>query len=77
MVGLGPDDRPEVVAAVQLKDPTSASSDLEAEILACCAAGTQRAPDRVVFVDELPAVLGGAKVQRKALSEQLLARARA
>lgn len=77
VVGLGPDARPEVVAAVQLKDPTSASSDLEAEILACCAAGRQRSPDRVVFVDELPAVLGGAKVQRKALGEQLLARARA
>jgi acyl-CoA synthetase (AMP-forming)/AMP-acid ligase II len=77
VVGLGPENRPDVVAAVQLKDPTSASSDLEAEILACCAAGTQRAPDRVVFIDELPAVLGGAKVLRKTLSEQLLARGNA
>jgi acyl-coenzyme A synthetase/AMP-(fatty) acid ligase len=74
VVGLGRDDALEVVAAVQLKDPASASGDLEVEILARCAGDMHRSPDRVVFVDELPAVLGGAKVQRKLLREQLQAR---
>jgi len=77
VVGLGADASAELVAAVELKDPTGASSELEAEILARCAASGQRSPDRVVFVDELPAVLGGAKVQRKVLRDQLMARTRA
>jgi len=32
---------------------------------------THEQPSRVVFVDELPTVLGGAKVQRQTLREQL------
>jgi acyl-coenzyme A synthetase/AMP-(fatty) acid ligase len=75
VVGLGPHDSLEVVAAVQLKDQATASRDLAEEMLARCAGGMRRSPDRVVFVDELPAVLGGAKVQRKVLREQLQARA--
>ena len=75
VVGLGSDASPEVVAAVQLKYPASASDELEAEILARCAPGTARSPDRIVFVQELPTVLGGAKVQREVLREQLLDRA--
>jgi acyl-coenzyme A synthetase/AMP-(fatty) acid ligase len=74
VVGLGSGAALEVVAAVQLKDPTAASSELATEILRLCAAGARRPPDRVVFVDELPTVLGGAKVQRATLREQLLAR---
>jgi fatty-acyl-CoA synthase len=74
VVGLGSDGSVEVVAAVQLEDPTSASRELEAEILARCSISTQRPPDRVVFIDELPTVLGGVKVRRAALREQLLAR---
>jgi len=68
VVGLGSDAALEVVAAVQLRDPTSASSQLASEILELCA----RQADRVLFVDELPTVLGGAKVQRAVLREQLL-----
>ena len=77
VVGLDSGASPELVAAVELKDPAGASSELEAEILARCAASRLRSPDRVVFVDELPAVLGGAKVQRKVLRDQLMARPRA
>jgi acyl-CoA synthetase (AMP-forming)/AMP-acid ligase II len=61
-----------VVAVVQLKDPGEPSAELEQAILAMCA-GSVRTPDRVVFVSELPTVLGGAKVQRGQLREQLLA----
>jgi len=72
--GVASDGSLEVVAAVQLKDPTSASRELEAEILARCSTGTRRPPDRVVFIDELPTVLGAVKVRRAALRERLLAR---
>jgi acyl-coenzyme A synthetase/AMP-(fatty) acid ligase len=62
----------EVVAAVQLKDPDAASDELVAAILTTVG-GDVRRPDRIVFVSDLPTVLGGAKVQRAALREQLLA----
>ena len=62
----------EVVAAVLLKDPGAASDELVAAILTTVG-GDVRRPDRVVFVSELPTVLGGAKVQRAALREQLMA----
>ncbi len=75
VVGLGSNGEVEVVTAVLLKDPETACDELASEILAHCAASSQRPPDRVVFVDELPTVLGGAKVQRKTLRERLLARA--
>ncbi|HWK28143.1 MAG TPA: class I adenylate-forming enzyme family protein [Solirubrobacter sp.] len=61
-----------VVAAVLLKDAGSGTERLEVELRERCAAGGQREPDRVVFVAELPTVLGGAKVQRRQLREQLL-----
>ena len=67
---VGVDD--EVVAAVLLKDPGAASDELVAAILTTVG-GDVRRPDRVVFVSELPTVLGGAKVQRAALREQLMA----
>jgi acyl-CoA synthetase (AMP-forming)/AMP-acid ligase II len=68
VVGVGQ----QVVAAVQLKDPDAASDDLVAAILTTVG-GDVRRPDRIVFVSELPTVLGGAKVQRAALREQLMA----
>jgi acyl-coenzyme A synthetase/AMP-(fatty) acid ligase len=71
VVGIGEDADVQVVAAVLLKDAGGATQDLQAEIIAACS-GTVR-PHRVVFVQELPTVLGGAKVQRAALREQLLA----
>ena len=67
---VGVDDQ--VVAAVLLKDPGAASDDLVAAILTTVG-GDVRRPDRIVFVSELPTVLGGAKVQRAALREQLMA----
>jgi acyl-CoA synthetase (AMP-forming)/AMP-acid ligase II len=72
VVGLGSGAALEVVAAIQLRDGVGASSELATEILELCAAGAQRPPDRVVFVDELPTVLGGAKVQRAVLRERLI-----
>jgi acyl-coenzyme A synthetase/AMP-(fatty) acid ligase len=68
VVGIGD----EVVAAVLLKEPGRASDELQQAILAACA-GDVRRPDRVVFVSQLPTVLGGAKVQRGQLREQLTA----
>jgi acyl-coenzyme A synthetase/AMP-(fatty) acid ligase len=73
VVGLGAGTALEVVAAIQLRDPTSASTELATEVLGLFAAGAQRPPDRVVFVDDLPTVLGGTKVRRAALRELLLA----
>ena len=63
-------------AAVLLKADRDGSDELAEEILAGTAdlAGHER-PVRVVFVDELPTVLGGAKVQRQALREQLASQA--
>jgi acyl-coenzyme A synthetase/AMP-(fatty) acid ligase len=77
VVGLSRDGALEVVAAVQLKDPADASASLGAEILERCGGDMHRSPDRVVFVGELPAVLGGAKVQRNVLRQQLEARVEA
>jgi acyl-CoA synthetase (AMP-forming)/AMP-acid ligase II len=77
VVGLSGADSPEVVAVVQLKAPAGARSEFEAELLARCAAAGHRPPDRVVFVDQLPTVLGGSKVRRTALREQLRARVNA
>ena len=76
VVGLGEPGEQEVVAAVVLKADRTGSADLAAEILAGTAdlAGHER-PARVVFVEELPTVLGGAKVQRQALRERLAAQA--
>jgi acyl-CoA synthetase (AMP-forming)/AMP-acid ligase II len=74
VVGLSGADAVEVVAAVQLMAPDGGCGELEAELLARCSAAGHRPPDRVLFVDQLPTVLGGAKVKRTALREQLLAR---
>lgn len=76
VVGLGAPGEQQVVAAVLLKADRDGSDELAEEILAGTAdlAGHER-PVRVVFVDELPTVLGGAKVQRQALREQLASQA--
>jgi acyl-coenzyme A synthetase/AMP-(fatty) acid ligase len=75
VVGLGEAPAHEVVAAVLVKPDVARSAALADEVLACTAdlpAGMR--PARVVFVDDLPTVLGGAKVQRQALRAQLAAR---
>ncbi|MBV9282089.1 MAG: AMP-binding protein [Chloroflexi bacterium] len=73
VVGLGAEGSQAVVAAVQLKEGIAASPELEAEILADTAEGLaeHERPSRLVFLPSLPTVLGGAKVQRQALREQL------
>ncbi len=61
----------EVVAAVLLRDGAGGSPELEQAILELVTVGDR--PARCVFVSELPTVLGGAKVQRAALRERLVA----
>jgi acyl-CoA synthetase (AMP-forming)/AMP-acid ligase II len=72
VVGLGDVGAQEIVAAVLLKPDRAPSPALADEILA----GARDLPEtdrpaRVIFVTEMPTVLGGAKVQRQALREQL------
>lgn len=71
VIGLGTGDHVEVVGAVVLKGAVDASEELEREILAGCDVSLR--PNRLVFVEELPTVLGGAKVQRSALRERMQA----
>lgn len=73
VVGLGEEGRQEIVAVVLPKGGRDAGPELEAEILADAAEGVaeHERPTRVVFVDQLPTVLGGAKVQRAVLREQI------
>jgi acyl-coenzyme A synthetase/AMP-(fatty) acid ligase len=76
VVGLGEPGEQVVVAAVQLKPGRESSDELAETILTqtCAQLPEHERPARVVFVDQLPTVLGGAKVQRAALREQLVAR---
>jgi acyl-CoA synthetase (AMP-forming)/AMP-acid ligase II len=70
VVGPGGD---RVVAAVVLKPGVGDGPALRAEIARCAEAGLapHERPD-IVVVDELPCVLGGAKVQRGVLRERLV-----
>jgi len=63
----------QIVGAVQLKPGVEASEDTIAAIHATARAALppEQAPHRVVVVEELPTVLGGAKVQRAVLRERL------
>lgn len=74
VVGLGEAGAQEVVTAVLLKPGRAPSADLEREILRSAEEGSKgyERPKRVFFVEELPTVLGGAKVQRGALRERLM-----
>lgn len=75
-VGLGNDPQKRVVAAVVLKNGQTSSTELVAEIEALAAVDlASYAHPRVVVVEALPTVLGGAKVQRDILREQLTAAA--
>ena len=73
VVGVGEEGGQEIVAAVLLKAGVEGSADLNAEIAAEASQGIadHERPQRIVFVDQLPTVLGGAKVQRAALKDQL------
>lgn len=78
VVGIGEPGRQSVVAAVLLKPGIEVNASLADAILSAAAARlkAQEQPARVVFVDELPTVLGGAKVQREVLQRRLVADAR-
>ena len=73
VVGVGEAGAQEVVAAVLLKAGTEAGDDLADAILAYVHPQLREheRPARAVVVEELPTVLGGAKVQRAALRERL------
>ena len=75
VVGLGGEETQEVVGAVLLKHGVEPSDDLNAEIITEANHGlaNHEQLSRIVFVEELPTVLGGAKVQRAALRDQLSA----
>ena len=75
VVGLGEEEAQEVVGAVLLKQGVEPSDDLNAEIITEANHGlaNHEQLSRIVFVEELPTVLGGAKVQRAALRDQLSA----
>jgi acyl-coenzyme A synthetase/AMP-(fatty) acid ligase len=74
-VGIGTIGAQEVVAAVLLKPNIAATPAIEREILdaARSALAASEVPKRIVFVPDLPTVLGGAKVQREVLQQRLAA----
>jgi len=74
VVGLGESGSEEVVAGVQLKPGVEPSEELAAQIVRQTAGlPVHERPVRVIFVGDMPTVLGGAKVQRQALRERLQA----
>ncbi len=72
-VGLGERGSQRVVAAVVLKRDHRGSPELLAEIELAAGAGglAEHARPRVLIVGDLPTVLGGAKVQRDVLRDEL------
>jgi len=75
VVGLGDVGGQAVVAGVLLHDGVSKSSDLAEDILAMTGAALSdnERPSKLVFLNELPTVLGGAKVKREELQAQIAA----
>jgi acyl-CoA synthetase (AMP-forming)/AMP-acid ligase II len=75
VVGMGSIGAQEVVAAVLLKLNIPATPAIEQQILeaARSALAASEVPKRIVFVPDLPTVLGGAKVQREVLQQRLAA----
>ena len=72
VVGLGESGAQAVVAAVLLKPQQAESSTLADEIMAQAEQfAAHEKPSRIIFVKELPTVLGGAKVQRGELRQKL------
>ena len=73
-VGLDLDGHRAVVVAVELRPDVVATDELTEEIRSAAGAGLAAGrPARVVVVEALPTVLGGAKVQREVLRDQLIA----
>jgi acyl-coenzyme A synthetase/AMP-(fatty) acid ligase len=73
VVGIGPAAAQEVVAGVLLKSGMDRTPDLAKKILLSAIEGLKHheRPVRIVFVDDLPTVLGGAKVRREELRDRL------
>ncbi|MBN9112394.1 MAG: acyl--CoA ligase [Pseudonocardia sp.] len=73
VVGIEDEAGTRIVGAVLLKPGLPATEDTINAIhtAACAALPDEQAPHRVVVVEELPTVLGGAKVQRAVLRERL------
>jgi acyl-coenzyme A synthetase/AMP-(fatty) acid ligase len=73
VVGLGHSTAQEVVAGVLLKSGMEKTPDLAQKILLAAIDGLKQheRPLRIVFVDDLPTVLGGAKVRREELRDRL------
>ncbi|MET4488998.1 class I adenylate-forming enzyme family protein [Bradyrhizobium sp. LA7.1] len=74
VVGITNGNGQEIVGAILLKSETIGSDGLAAEILALAKSHlkSHEVPARLVFIKDLPTVLGGAKVQRDVLQRQLL-----
>ena len=75
VVGFDKNGAQEVVAAVQLKSGVKAGPQLEQAILQLARGGlaAHEVPGRLIFVQDLPTVLGGSKVQREVLQRSLAA----
>jgi len=75
VVGLGAAGAQEIVAGVLLKPDIEGTGALEREIVEVARPGlaARELPCRIFFVEELPTVLGGAKVQREVLQQRLSA----
>ena len=75
VVGIGEPGKQVVVAAALLKAGEKPSPSMAAAILALDAPDLpeHERPARIVFVEELPTVLGGAKVQREVLQKRIAA----
>ena len=75
VVSLGDGESNQIVAAVLLKPETEATAALADEIIGVARPelAARETPARIIFVDEMPTVLGGAKVQREVLQRRLAA----
>ncbi|MEP7300429.1 MAG: class I adenylate-forming enzyme family protein [Caldimonas sp.] len=73
VVGIGDSGKQAIVVGVLLKAGSTKSAALGDDILSAAGATLKQheRPSRVVFVDELPTVLGGAKVQREVLQRRI------
>lgn len=72
VVGLGVSGKQSVVAAIQLKPGQTRSPMLSEQIMAQASHfAPHERPEKIIFLDELPTVLGGAKVQRGELRQML------
>lgn len=73
VVTLSTNSGDEIVAAVLVREASDADEQLKHELLvaAASALAAHERPRRIIFVDELPTVLGGAKVQRELLQHTL------